>query len=67
VVVTLVLSGNENSNMGVVESTAIPLLEKTLQPLCTTLLNSLSSPNTNDGTIAATVTSEWSGQEGFYQ
>lgn len=70
VVVTLVLSGTaENSNMGVVESTAIPLLEKTLQPLCTTLLNSLSSPNTNDGTIAAaTMASEWwSGQEGFYQ
>lgn len=56
VVVTLILG--INSNLGVIESTCIPMLKKTLEPLCTTLLDSLS-PN-----------GEWqdhSHDDGFYQ
>ena len=40
VVVTLVM--NPNSNLGAIQSSAIPLLKKTLSPLCETLLSSLS-------------------------
>lgn len=53
VVVTLVLKPNRN--LGVITSTCIPLLERILEPLCTTLLDALdvsSSTNTsNSGTI----------------
>ena len=52
VVVTLVLEPNQN--LGVITSTCIPLLERILEPLCTTLLDALdisSTPNTTSGTI----------------
>lgn len=57
VVVTLVVT--QNSNLGAIQSTAIPLLETTISPLCQTLLNSLSP--SSDG--------EWQDNHdsGFYQ
>jgi hypothetical protein len=50
-VVVTILVGPTNStgpppNLGAVRSTGIPLLKQVLEPLCTTLLNSLSPPPT---------------------
>ena len=39
-VVTILVS--QNANLGAVRSTAIPLLKEALEPLCTTLLDSLA-------------------------
>lgn len=49
VVATLLLQ--PDANMGAVKSTAIPLLKEILEPLCQTLLSSLSGPA--DATPAA--------------
>jgi hypothetical protein len=51
VVATLLLQ--PNANMGAVKSTAIPLLKEILEPLCQTLLSSLSGPDTTAGAPAA--------------
>jgi hypothetical protein len=45
VVVTLLL--DPNSNMGAIKATAMPLLKEVLEPLCQTLLSSLSPDTTN--------------------
>lgn len=36
------------ANLGAVRATAIPLLKQVLEPLCTTLVNSLNPPDTPD-------------------
>ncbi|CAB9504129.1 expressed unknown protein [Seminavis robusta] len=38
----LTILGNPQANIGVLRSTAIPLLKEVLEPLCSTLLNSLA-------------------------
>ena len=48
-----------HANLGAVRSRAIPLLKEVLEPLCTTLLNSLSP--------AAIETDPSYPQQGYYQ
>lgn len=55
VVVTLLVG--MNANLGAVRSTAIPLLKEILEPLCSTLLNSLAPAQTDHGYP----------QQGYYQ
>mmetsp|Transcript_27440 Transcript_27440/g.60397 ORF Transcript_27440/g.60397 Transcript_27440/m.60397 type:complete len:159 (+) Transcript_27440:213-689(+) len=55
VVVTLLVG--MNANLGAVRSTAIPLLKQVLEPLCSTLLNSLAPAQTNHAYP----------QQGYYQ
>jgi hypothetical protein len=45
-VVTILVS--LQANLGAVRSTAIPLLKEVLEPLCTTLLNSLAPASRDD-------------------
>lgn len=46
-VVVTILAG-VHANLGAIRSTAIPLLKDVLEPLCTTLLNSLAPANETD-------------------
>mmetsp|Transcript_26965 Transcript_26965/g.74131 ORF Transcript_26965/g.74131 Transcript_26965/m.74131 type:complete len:159 (-) Transcript_26965:36-512(-) len=55
VVVTLLVG--MNANLGAVRSTAIPLLKQVLEPLCSTLLNSLAPAQTDQAYP----------QQGYYQ
>lgn len=48
----------QHSNLGAVRSTAIPLLKEVLEPLCTTLLNSLAPAEDTDPSYP---------QQGYYQ
>ena len=67
VVVTLLVS--PKSNLGAIRATAIPLLKETLQPLCQTLLSSLS-PDTAPESTAQTGTGgvgTSTGGAGYYQ
>jgi hypothetical protein len=56
-VVVTILAGM-HANLGAIRSTAIPLLKDVLEPLCTTLLNSLAPANESDHGYP---------QQGYYQ
>lgn len=52
IVVTILVDGGggTTANLGAVRSTAVPLLKQVLEPLCTTLLDSLAAPADNNTT-----------------
>mmetsp|Transcript_20404 Transcript_20404/g.33786 ORF Transcript_20404/g.33786 Transcript_20404/m.33786 type:complete len:175 (+) Transcript_20404:109-633(+) len=66
VVATLLLE-TDHCNMGAVKSTAIPLLKEILEPLCQTLLSSLSGPPPDTAAAAVAAPSATGGESAYYQ
>jgi hypothetical protein len=66
IVVTILVSG-ANANLGAVRSTAVPLLKQVLEPLCTTLLDSLAPVEGSDAGAGAAGSGGLYSQQGYYQ
>ncbi|KAG7365582.1 mitogen-activated protein kinase kinase 1 interacting domain protein [Nitzschia inconspicua] len=63
-IVVTILVGGATANLGAVRSTAVPLLKQVLEPLCTTLLDSLAPVDSSDAGPAGVIPYQ---QHGYYQ